>query len=251
MLQLFEEDDDTHAVVLIGEIGGRTEVDAARWIEDNMSKPVVGFIAGASAPKGKRMGHAGAIISGGEDTAEAKFSILEECGCPRGTLTCSNWRKSQRSSGQIKKEENMEKTLSIIKPNAVLGKNIGNIIARFEEEGLSIVACRMHHLSRERAEGFYIEHQNRPFFGELVAFMTSAPVVLMVLEGRMRWRKIGRSWGPPTQKRRNREPSANCMQKMWGRMPSTDPIRWRLPRERYSTFSTTTRYSLRPNDRPS
>ena len=77
----------------------------------------------------------------------------------------------------------MEKTLSIIKPNAVLGKNIGNIIARFEQEGLSIVACRMLHLSRERAEGFYIEHQSRPFFGELVAFMTSAPVVLMVLEG--------------------------------------------------------------------
>ena len=77
----------------------------------------------------------------------------------------------------------MEKTLSIIKPNAVLGKNIGSIIARFEEEGLSIVACRMVHLSKERAEGFYIEHKNRPFFGELVAFMTSAPVVLMVLEG--------------------------------------------------------------------
>ena len=77
----------------------------------------------------------------------------------------------------------MEKTLSIIKPNAVLEKNIGNIIARFEQEGLSITACRMVHLSKERAEGFYIEHKNRPFFGELVAFMTSAPVVLMVLEG--------------------------------------------------------------------
>ena len=77
----------------------------------------------------------------------------------------------------------MERTLSIIKPNAVIGKNIGNIIARFEQEDLSIVACRMIHLSKERAEGFYIEHKNRPFFGELVAFMTSAPVLLMVLEG--------------------------------------------------------------------
>ena len=80
MLELFEEDEDTHGVVLIGEIGGCAEVDAARWIEENMSKPVVGFIAGASAPKGKRMGHAGAIISGGNDTAEAKFDILKECG---------------------------------------------------------------------------------------------------------------------------------------------------------------------------
>ena len=80
MLQLFEEDDDTDGVVLIGEIGGQAEVDAARWIEENMSKPVVAFIAGASAPKGKRMGHAGAIISGGNDTAEAKFDILKECG---------------------------------------------------------------------------------------------------------------------------------------------------------------------------
>ena len=77
----------------------------------------------------------------------------------------------------------MERTLSIIKPNSVIGNNIGNIIAHFEREDLTIAACRMLHLSKERAEGFYIEHKNRPFFGELVAFMTSAPVVLMVLEG--------------------------------------------------------------------
>jgi len=67
-------------VVLIGEIGGQMENDAARWIKDNMSKPVVGFIAGQTAPPGRRMGHAGAIVSGGDDTAEAKMRIFEECG---------------------------------------------------------------------------------------------------------------------------------------------------------------------------
>lgn len=80
VLELFEADPDTSAVIMIGEIGGSAETDAARWIQKNMSKPVVSFIAGASAPTGKRMGHAGAIISGGDDTAEAKFRILEECG---------------------------------------------------------------------------------------------------------------------------------------------------------------------------
>ncbi len=80
MLELFEKDPDTEAVIMIGEIGGTAETDAARWIQKNMTKPVVSFIAGASAPPGKRMGHAGAIISGGDDTAEAKFQILEGCG---------------------------------------------------------------------------------------------------------------------------------------------------------------------------
>lgn len=77
----------------------------------------------------------------------------------------------------------MEKTFSIIKPNAVNDNNIGNIVARFEKEGLRIAAMKMVHLSKEKAEGFYIEHKERPFFGSLVNFMTSGPVVLMVLEG--------------------------------------------------------------------
>ena len=79
-LKLFEEDPETEGVVLIGEIGGQMENDAARWIKDNMSKPVVGFIAGQTAPPGRRMGHAGAIVSGGDDTAEAKMSIMRDCG---------------------------------------------------------------------------------------------------------------------------------------------------------------------------
>lgn len=77
----------------------------------------------------------------------------------------------------------VEKTFSIIKPNAVLDNNIGNVIGLFEKNGLRIAAVKLTHLSKEKAEGFYIEHKERPFFGELVEFMTSAPVVLMVLEG--------------------------------------------------------------------
>ena len=77
----------------------------------------------------------------------------------------------------------MEKTFSIIKPNAVLDNNIGNVIAVFEKKGLKIAAAKLVQLSKEKAEGFYIEHKDRPFFGELVEFMTSGPVVLMVLQG--------------------------------------------------------------------
>ncbi len=80
LLRMFENDPNTEAVVMIGEIGGMAEIEAAHWIKENMTKPVVGFIAGATAPKGKRMGHAGAIISGGDDTAEAKYRVLESCG---------------------------------------------------------------------------------------------------------------------------------------------------------------------------
>jgi len=77
----------------------------------------------------------------------------------------------------------MERTFSIIKPNATQDNNIGNIIARFEKEGLRVAAARLCQLSKEKAEGFYIEHKDRPFFGSLVNFMTSGPVILMVLEG--------------------------------------------------------------------
>ena len=80
VMQAFNEDPDTDAVIMIGEIGGPDEAEAARWCKDNMKKPVVGFIAGVTAPAGKRMGHAGALISGGEDTADAKLAVLEDCG---------------------------------------------------------------------------------------------------------------------------------------------------------------------------
>jgi succinyl-CoA synthetase alpha subunit len=80
VLNLFNEDPRTEAVVMVGEIGGSDEEDAARWIKAHMRKPVVGFIAGVTAPPGKRMGHAGAIISGGRGTAAEKLAVMEECG---------------------------------------------------------------------------------------------------------------------------------------------------------------------------
>ncbi|BCX81869.1 succinyl-CoA synthetase alpha subunit [Methylomarinovum caldicuralii] len=80
VLKAFEADPDTDAVVMIGEIGGPQEVAAARWAKENMTKPIVGFVAGISAPPGRRMGHAGAIISGADDTAKAKMDAMEELG---------------------------------------------------------------------------------------------------------------------------------------------------------------------------
>lgn len=79
-IQLFMEDPETEGIIMIGEIGGNMEAEAAYWIKDNGTKPVVGFVAGRTAPKGRRMGHAGAIIGGKSDTAEAKMKIMKECG---------------------------------------------------------------------------------------------------------------------------------------------------------------------------
>ena len=79
-VELFMNDKDTDGIVMIGEIGGSMEAEAAKWIKENSTKPVVGFIAGQTAPAGRRMGHAGAIVGGAEDTAAAKMKILAECG---------------------------------------------------------------------------------------------------------------------------------------------------------------------------
>lgn len=79
-VELFMKDDETEGIVMIGEIGGGMEAEAARWIKENGTKPVVGFIAGQTAPPGRRMGHAGAIVGGADDTAAAKMKIMRECG---------------------------------------------------------------------------------------------------------------------------------------------------------------------------
>ena len=80
VLKMFNDDPETDAVIMVGEIGGSDEETAAYWVKDNMKKPVVGFIAGVTAPPGKRMGHAGAIISGGKGTAQEKLEVMQACG---------------------------------------------------------------------------------------------------------------------------------------------------------------------------
>jgi len=80
VMKLFNSDPDTDAVIMVGEIGGDDEETCALWMKDHMKKPVIGFIAGVTAPPGKRMGHAGAIISGGKGTAQQKLAVMEECG---------------------------------------------------------------------------------------------------------------------------------------------------------------------------
>ena len=80
VIKMFNDDPDTHGIIMIGEIGGNAEVEAARWVKAHCKKPVAGFIAGATAPAGRRMGHAGAIVGGAEDTAAAKIAVFKECG---------------------------------------------------------------------------------------------------------------------------------------------------------------------------
>ena len=80
VIKQFNDDPETHGIIMIGEIGGNAEVEAARWIKAHCKKPVAGFIAGATAPAGRRMGHAGAIVGGAEDTAAAKIAVFKECG---------------------------------------------------------------------------------------------------------------------------------------------------------------------------
>jgi len=101
VIKLFAADRNTKGIILIGEIGGTAEVEAARWIKANCQKPVAGFIAGATAPKGRRMGHAGAVIGGKEDTAAAKIAIFQECGI-EVAVTPSDMADALRRSARAK-----------------------------------------------------------------------------------------------------------------------------------------------------
>jgi succinyl-CoA synthetase alpha subunit len=97
ILKEFQEDDETNAIVMIGEIGGTAEEEAAEYIKNNISKPVVSYIAGVTAPPGKKMGHAGAIVSGNKGTAKAKMEALEEA----GVLVVSNPTKIGKAVKEV------------------------------------------------------------------------------------------------------------------------------------------------------
>jgi succinyl-CoA synthetase alpha subunit len=108
VLTLFNEDPDTEAVFMIGEIGGGAEEDAAEWIKANMKKPVAAFIAGVTAPPGKRMGHAGAIITGGKGRAEDKIRMLNSCGvlvAPSPTRMGETMKEALRTKPSVPKKQ--------------------------------------------------------------------------------------------------------------------------------------------------
>ena len=105
-LELFEADQETDGIIIIGEIGGQMEIEAARWAKNNVTKPIVGFIAGQTAPPGRRMGHAGAIVSGGDDTAKAKMRILDECGIKVAESVADIGSTMKK---EMKKKENYER----------------------------------------------------------------------------------------------------------------------------------------------
>lgn len=212
VLRLFQADPDTDAVVMIGEIGGTDEETAAAFVRQEMTKPVIGFVAGRTAPPGRRMGHAGAIIAGGKGTAAEKWKPCAPPACTWSKARPTSGPKSPPSSDirlrgpgsarsgcrlppdianlrhisccrmEYTKTMSLETTLAIIKPDAVRASNTGHIIQRITDAGFRLRGMRLMHLTRPQAEGFYAVHRERPFFGELVDFMCSGPVVVMALE---------------------------------------------------------------------
>ena len=129
-----------------------------------------------------------------------------------------------------------ERTFSIVKPNAVNDNNIGNIISRFESEGLRLAASKFTTLSKEKAEGFYIEHKERPFFGSLVNFMTSGPVLLMVLEGENAVVRTREIMGATNQQKQPKGRLGSSMQSLLRKMPFMVQIPKLLQREKSPIF---------------
>src|SRR4030095_350435 len=127
VMKMFNDDPQTEAVIMIGEIGGGDEEVAARWVKDNMKKPVVGFIAGVTAPPGKRMGHAGAIISGGKGTAQEKLAVMEECGI-KTTRNPAEMAKTLQSVLRKEDDSNPGKTLFPGSHAAVRGDDLPFVV---------------------------------------------------------------------------------------------------------------------------
>ena len=160
ILELFNKDDDTSGIVIIGEIGGTMEVDAARWIKEYCNKPVVGFIAGQTTP-GRRMGHAGAIVSGGDETAEAKMNILEEC----GVTVCKTVADIGKNMKMVLKGYIMNnRTFAIIKPDAVKNKYTGLIYDEILKADFKILSSKLIKMTKKQAEHFYMIHKDRPLW---------------------------------------------------------------------------------------
>ncbi len=200
-MELFNEDLETHAIIMIGEIGGNAEETAAAYVKTHVKKPVVGFIAGQTAPPGRRMGHAGAIISGGSGKAENKLTAMEDAGiivCPSPALMGQKDTGSARNARTKTDERSsflmaLERTLAIIKPDAVAGGHIGEILTTIQQSGFRIIGMKMERLSRPEVEAFYEVHKQRPFFPGLVKFMTEGRVLLLALEGDnavAKWREV-------------------------------------------------------------
>lgn len=194
-LDAFEKDPETRSVVLIGEIGGTDEQEAAEFVKSRMTKPVVAFVAGQTAPEGKRMGHAGAIVSGSAGTAKEKIDAFRAAGVPvarvpselsglvRDALAQSGDGAPEARAAAGSKARRAAKTLLMIKPDMVEKGLHGEIIAFVLKNRFEISDMRMVRFDRERAERFYGVHRGKEFFASLVEYVTSGPVVAVEIEG--------------------------------------------------------------------